>query len=168
MTSDWLDSPMDDKSLICEVWQLFDAMKNRPNTKETFLSTSKDKNASKINRKTFAVLEVKAPCNKSVKEMYRWKKCVKMVYDLIQEFGIAELCMIQSFDFDVLTEAEKINSEFIANNSNKMETSSIFSRQSQFTQHPLNVATLYLHNYYHYIPRSPTHEMINQGCGGHL
>lgn len=93
----FIDSPQDDKSLICEVWQLFDLMLNRPNTKTTFVNSK-----SEINRKTFANLEVKVPYDKDVKAKYRWKECLKKLHDLIQKYQIAEHCMIQSFDHEAL------------------------------------------------------------------
>ena len=94
-----------------------------------------------------------------------------ILHDLIQKSRMAEYCLVSSFDHDVLREMKSLNAEYIQDQSNKLETSSILSlmsRQSQFQQHPLNVATLYLHNFYHYYKRSPNNEMITQGCGGNL
>ena len=74
--------------------------------------------------------------------------------------------MVQSFDHEALQYFEQINSEFIKEQALQIE---IASTVSQFTQHPLNVATLYLHNFYSTDKHSPIEEMVSmQGCGGHL
>ena len=72
---------------------------------------------------------------------------------------MAEYCMVQSFDFMTLAHMDLVNQRFI---------------REQQKNDPLQclqllVATLYIHNYYHYITHSPIEEMVSkQGQGGHL
>jgi hypothetical protein len=106
-------------------------MQAGPNTKDTFLSTSKDGASAKIDRKIFANLEVKCPNDKSVKSIYRWKKCMAILHDLIQSTRMAEYCLVSSFDHEVLREMEILNSEYIRDQSDKLETSSIMSLMSR-------------------------------------
>lgn len=144
-------------------------MKNTPNTAETYLSPSKDTSFGKVDRKTFANLEVKTPADPEVKQNYRWKKCLNMLHDLIQSSGMAEYCLISSFDHQALREMERINQDFISVQTSETSSAlSLMSRQSQFTQHPLNIATLYLHNFYHWIACPPLTEMVTQGCGANM
>lgn len=77
--------------------------------------------------------------------------------------------MIQSFDHETLKYFEVVNQDFVKAQTDKLETTSFKSQSSVFTQHPLSVATLYLHNFYHTWPHSPTDQMVScQGVGGHL
>jgi len=70
---------------------------------------------------------------------------MQMLHDLIMDMNLPEFCMVQSFDHEALSEFEKINKGYIeSRNDSVIETSSCYSKTSQFTQHPLNVATLYL------------------------
>jgi hypothetical protein len=53
--------------------------------------------------------------------------------------------MVQSFDFEALE-------EFTNQNSDNCQ----------------RINTLYIHNFYYYIPRPETEVILGQGCGGHL
>jgi hypothetical protein len=68
---------------------------------------------SEIGRRTFAILEVKVPHDKSVKAIYRWKDCVRHLHTLIQKYDMAEYCFVHSFDHEALIEMERINNEYI-------------------------------------------------------
>jgi len=91
-------------------------MAYRPNTKSTFVS-QKNKSDGKFNKKTFANLEVKVPHNPKFKKNYRWKESMSRLHALIQDYGIAEQCMVQSFDHEALQEMERINREYVAEHS---------------------------------------------------
>lgn len=94
---------------------------------------------------TFTNLELKVPHDEEVKLRYRWQDAVKNLHDLIQSYSLADQCMVQSFDFDALD-------EFTNQNSDNCQ----------------RIKTLYIHNFYYYIPRPEMEVIIGQGCGGHL
>lgn len=138
----FLQSPMDKGSEVCEVYEVLELMKNRPNYCQNFGHGESD---NRQNRGTFANLEMKCPHVTSVKQRYRWQKAVELLHQQVQEASMAEFCMIQSFDYDLLRHLEQVNTKF-------METAG----PGEF-----KVNTFYIHNFYHYYPRSPTSEMVS-------
>ena len=66
-------------------------------------------NLTKDSKKVLMNLEIKIPYDKSIKSLYRWQKTVQLLHDLIQDNDLAEFCMAQSFDHEVLKAIESIN-----------------------------------------------------------
>lgn len=87
-------------------------------------------------------LEIKTPYMPELKKQYRMEECVRKTLDLVQEYGLTEYSMIQSFDHNVVKTAERM---------------------------PNPIPTLYLHNWEYWIP-PPSAKIMSteQGTGGHM
>lgn len=54
-------------------------------------------------------IELKVPRDVTIKSNYRYKECAKKLHELIYQHDIADFCMVQSFDYDILKEFEKVD-----------------------------------------------------------
>lgn len=58
-------------------------------------------------------LELKTPLDKvNVFPRYRYKDAVRYLHEMIDEYKMAEFCMVQSFDHNCLREFEMQNQEY--------------------------------------------------------
>lgn len=94
------------------------------------------------NKNVFIFIEMKVPWDLAIKEQYRWKVAAKETFKLLMEFDMKEHCLVQSFDSQILEEFEQICSSEL-----------------------YKVRTVYLHNFYNYIPLPPTEVILSQGDG---
>lgn len=57
-------------------------------------------------------IELKVPRDENVKNRYNYQRAVSCLHKLIEDYDMAEFCMIQSFDHDTLREFEKQNKQY--------------------------------------------------------
>lgn len=92
---------------------------------------------------------MKSPFDRDIKSLYRRDTCAKLVSDLIRSYEMEPFCLVQSFDFEILDEINRLNSV-------TPEACCI------------PIKTLYIHNFYYDQPVANPEEALQQGAGGHM
>jgi hypothetical protein len=95
-------------------------------------------------------IEIKTPLEDEIRALYRGNESIKMVHDMILEYGLAPFSIIQSFNHETLRYFESVNSEHL----NDPE---------------MKINTLYLENFYWQTPLSSIENMTSKnGRGSHM
>ena len=123
-------------------------MLTQPNVSSQFTKPFDQASASLADNKILANIELKSPRDLAIRKQYDTRKCAQIVHELIQSYNLAEYCIVQSFDSNLVDQFEEINREW------------------EGTQK--RVHTLHIHNFYYNVPIEREEDLLARGCGGNL
>ena len=93
--------------------EVFELVKFRPNKSAEFLPLSWVNPSRKPTHMTMCNIELKTPYFQHIKQYYNLNRCAELVNAEIQRHGLAQYCIVQSFDHRMMELFECENARYL-------------------------------------------------------